>query len=74
MGGPHELYVSPDDSSVPRPPLTKSKNCAPPPSLLIMTKKVSDIFQSLHGIGQFDKHKKFKDANCTVLIEILKQQ
>ena len=33
-----------------------------------MKKTVSDIFfQSLHGIGEFDKHNRFKDANFTVL-------
>ena len=36
-----------------------------------MTKTVSDIFRSLDGIGQFDRHNRFKDANFTVLIEML---
>ena len=46
-GTPHELYV-PLITAV--PPI-KSKNCPPPSFLLIMTKKFSDIFQSLHGEG-----------------------
>ena len=66
----HELYVTPHNSCVP----PQNLKIIPPPIFVDDDKNFLDIFSIFVWHGLFNKHNKFKDANFTVLIEILKQQ